>query len=162
VVLPTFCERVVKGVGHHGGIEIIESTVESSPSSRLVYLTSHQLPIRNSFVPEFCRVGDEIARARGLDALLFSGASQENDNWLYFSLPPDAAERRSIPAHELSAHPDWIEQYRAVQHWAVDHGFAGGFPTFNDTTKNGSTDRGVVLIKPGFGKEVWIPANASR
>ena len=162
LILPTFCEKVLDGVVHHGGIEIAEPTDENPPSSHLVYLASHELPIRDAFVPEFCRIGDELAQSRGWDALLFSGASEENNIWLYFSLPSGAVERRSVPAHELSAHPDWVERFRAVQQWAVDHGFVGGLPTFNDTTKDGSTDRGVVLIKPGFGKEVWIPANASR
>ncbi len=68
--------------------------------------------------------------------------------------------RSSIPVEDVGATDDLAERFRRVNRWAKEHGYAGGFPTFNDETHPGKLTYGAVMIKPASGKEVWVPVTA--
>lgn len=67
-------------------------------------------------------------------------------------LTSEAAERTDIPFDELGR-PETIEdRYRAVDQWAVRHGYLGGYPNWIDGTIDRRLVVGAELIRPGVGE----------
>ncbi len=79
-----------------------------------------------------------------------------DSEWSFVALS-EGTETRSVPAKEVAPTDDVFERFRRVHRWAKAHGYTGGFPTFVDENKDGQTNYGVVLIKPGVGQEIWFP-----
>lgn len=74
-------------------------------------------------------------------------------------LAPESFERRQVPASELGDIETETDRFREIHRWAKRNGFVSGYPTFDDDQQPQGTVYGAVLIKPGFGKEIFLPAS---
>ena len=73
-----------------------------------------------------------------------------------------AARQSQVPVSELEPCDNSICRFRAIHHWARQHGYAGGFPTFIDETVNGQPCYGAALISADAAEEIWIPIEELR
>ena len=156
VALPTFEEQTHRGIVHHGALLLsLESGAE---------LWTGVLPQLNRFgemnVRNILRVlndGTPLPKQAGAACTIRGAWGVYPRSWTLMLFPQHAVEKSAVAAADIGLTDDLLERFRRVHRWAKAHGYAGGFPTFNDGEIQGAPSYGVVLIKPGMGEEVWVP-----
>ena len=75
-------------------------------------------------------------------------------------IKPAAASSLDIPASEIPF-TDIPSRFRAVNDWAIKHGYFSGYPNFHQTFNHGlqETVYGTILIKKGAASSFDIPAS---
>lgn len=155
----TFEEQVRDETVHYGAIKLDRGSGVKIRTGRRPELEA----LNRADLPRALKLLNDPANLpQGVVAALLEGenTNQVEKQWTILFLTPSAAERSSIPVSEVGATDDFIERCRRVQRWAKQHGYAGGFPTFDDQTPPANPTYGVALIKRDVGTEVWIPARS--
>lgn len=75
-----------------------------------------------------------------------------------YLLRPGSAIVRDIPASELGNPTNMEERFRAINRWASNHGYAAGYPNFEQADYGQGTVYGAVLVLPGSADHIDIPA----
>ena len=158
--LPTFEERTREGVVEHGAILFPKGsgaevwTGVCAPLDGVAVDTRQLLRVANSDV--------ELPNQAAAAFVVGEAWLVVPRSWTLILLPESVVQRQAIPVRDIGPTDDLFERFRRVHRWARIHGFAGGFPTFNDGETNGAPACGVVLIKPAMGEEMWIPVTESH
>jgi hypothetical protein len=156
VALPTFEEQTHNGIVQHGALLMsLESGAELWTGVCPQINKFRELDVQNvlralndgSPLPKQAEAACNIRGAWGIFP----------QSWTLLLLPARAVEKSTVTAADIGPTDDLFERFRRVHRWAKAHGYAGGFPTFNDSEIQGAASYGVVLIKPGMGEEVWVP-----
>jgi WD40 repeat protein/serine/threonine protein kinase len=74
----------------------------------------------------------------------------------------EAVELRLVAPEELGDVDSYEVRLRAIQSYAIKHGFAGGFPNFVDDPQDGAPRIGVVLLKKSAAAAITIPAEVLK
>lgn len=73
---------------------------------------------------------------------------------------PGTAEIKDVLASDLGNPPDIGSRFRAVNDYALNHGYAAAFPNFHQALKDGQLVYGVVFINRGSAEIRDVSANA--
>ena len=74
-----------------------------------------------------------------------------------YLLKPGTAIVRDISASELGNPANMEDRFRAINRWASDHGYAAGFPNFEQADYGQGTVYGAVLVRAGNADHVDVP-----
>jgi WD40 repeat protein/serine/threonine protein kinase len=156
VALPTFEEQTHNGIIHHGALLMsLDSGAEHWTGVCPQINKFSELDVRD--ILRVLNDGSPLPKQAGAACNIRGAWGVFPQSWTLLLLPARAVEKSTVTAADIGPTDDLFERFRRVHRWAKAHGYAGGFPTFNDREIQGAPSYGVVLIKPGMGEEVWVP-----
>jgi WD40 repeat protein/serine/threonine protein kinase len=156
VALPTFEEQTHDGIVHHGALLLsLDSGAELWTGVCPQLNKFGEIPVRH--ILGALNDGHPLPKQAGAACYICGAWGVFPRSWKLLLFPQHAVEKSTVAAADIGLTDDLLERFRRVHRWAKGHGYAGGFPTFNDGEIQGAPSYGVVLIKPGMGEEVWVP-----
>jgi len=156
VALPTFEEQTHDGIVHHGALLLsLDSEAELWTGVCPQLNKFGEIPVRH--ILGALNDGHPLPKQAGAACYICGAWGVFPRSWKLLLFPKHAVDKSAVAAADIGPTDDLLERFRRVHRWAKAHGYPGGFPTFNDETKDGKLYYGVVLIKPGMGEEVWVP-----
>lgn len=156
VALPTFEEQTRNGIVHHGALLMsLDSGAELWTGVCPQLNKFRELDVQN--VLRALNDGSPLPKHSGAACTIRGAWGVFPQSWNLMLFPQHAVDKLAVAAADIGLTDDLLERFRRVHRWAKAHGYAGGFPTFNDGEIQGALSYGVVLIKPGMGEEIWVP-----